>query len=253
MWPELGTVPLVACLEETGLSDNGLNLYGDLQKMRLFAIADPHGNYSKIKELLAISGHIDVVLIAGDITNFGPDEKALELLGLFDQTVLAVPGNCDNESIIDTIEMSRAINLHNRSFLIEGIRFIGLGGSNPTPFCTPFEIQECDYEDNINRMLDEVKKDELVVTLTHAPPHGTLDEVGDMHVGCNALNAFLGKADLMVCGHIHEARGIRRSGKTTIVNPGMASRGYAALIDIEKENKEHHIDVQLIEASREVI
>ncbi|MDY0386185.1 MAG: metallophosphoesterase [Methanolobus sp.] len=217
--------------------------------MRLFAIADPHGNYSKIEELLEQSGDIDVVLIAGDITNFGPDEKALELLDMFKPPILAVPGNCDHESILEVIEESRATNLHNETVKIDGVKFIGMGGSNPTPFCTPFEIEECDFETKLNSLMNENEKtDEPVVILTHVPPYGILDYVADMHVGCKALNAFLDKADLIVCGHIHEARGIKRSGKTTIVNPGMAALGFAALIDIDMENTECNINVQLIEA-----
>ncbi|WP_407356282.1 metallophosphoesterase [Methanolobus sp. WCC5] len=220
-------------------------------EMRLFAIADPHGNYSRIEELLDIAGDIDVVLIAGDITNFGPDEKALELFSLFDQPILAVPGNCDHDSIIKVIEDSRAINLHNRSFVMDDVLFLGLGGSNPTPFCTPFEIQECEYEENISMLLGRSTGNEKrIVTLTHAPPFGVLDEVGGMHVGCRALNMFLDRADLMVCGHIHEARGIKKYGKTTIVNPGMAALGFAAVIGLDTENKEHNINVKLIEAIR---
>jgi hypothetical protein len=221
--------------------------------MRLFAIADPHGNYSKIEELLKIAGDVDLILIAGDITNFGPDEKALDLFDKFNQRILAVPGNCDHESIIKVIEDSKATDIHKKSISIEGIRFIGIGGSNPTPFCTPFELQECDFEENTKRMLEDVKADEMLVTLTHTPPFGVLDMVGDSHVGCKALNAFLDKADLMVCGHIHEARGIEKSGKTVIVNPGMAALGFAAVIDIEIENNTPIINVKLIKSDREVI
>ncbi len=217
--------------------------------MRLFAIADPHGNYSRIEELLEQSNDIDVVLIAGDITNFGPDSKALELLEMFNHPILVVPGNCDKESIVKTIEDSSAINLHKGSVLIKGIRFIGMGGSNPTPFCTPFEIQECEFEDSFDKLLKEVEKtSEPLVTLTHTPPYGILDQVGEMHVGCKALNAFLDRADLMICGHIHEARGIERYGKTTIINPGMAALGFAAIIDMDIRNKELIVRVELIEA-----
>ncbi len=222
--------------------------------MRLFAIADPHGNYSKIEELLEQSGDIDVVLIAGDITNFGPDEKALELLDLFKPPILAVPGNCDHKSILKVIEESRATNLHNEAVKIDGVKFVGMGGSNPTPFCTPFEIEECDFDTNLNNLIGETaESDEPLVLLTHSPPYGVLDEVNDMHVGCKALSSFLDKADLIVCGHIHEARGIKRSGKTIIVNPGMAALGFAALIDIDMENAGHNINIQLIEAHREDI
>ena len=37
---------------------------------------------------------------------------------------------------------------------------------------------------------------------------------------------------LVVCGHIHEARGLERTGRATIVNCGHARRGHHALIDL---------------------
>jgi len=52
-------------------------------------------------------------LIAGDITDFGPDEKALELLEMFNKPVLIVPGNCDNPSLLKILDDNdTAINLH---------------------------------------------------------------------------------------------------------------------------------------------
>ncbi|MBN2109578.1 MAG: metallophosphoesterase, partial [Methanosarcinaceae archaeon] len=201
--------------------------------MRIFAIADPHGNYSSIRSLLELSGKVDVVLIAGDITNFGPVEKAHELIGIFDQMVMAIPGNCDPQSIIDVLDASSAINLHNRSVNYEGITFVGAGGSNPTPFCTPFEIEECDIARGLEESMDAAKESgNPVVLLTHAPPYGVLDTVGGRHVGCRSIAAFLGKVDLIVCGHIHEARGMEKRNGTVVVNPGMAASGFAAFIDL---------------------
>ena len=41
--------------------------------------------------------------------------------------------------------------------------------------------------------------------------------------------------DLLLCGHIHEARGIGLIGKTRIVNVGELRRGLGALIEIGDE------------------
>jgi Icc-related predicted phosphoesterase len=55
---------------------------------------------------------------------------------------------------------------------------------------------------------------------------------------------------LMVCGHIHEARGIKEENGTIVVNPGMAAAGFAALIDIDTDDPAEgpRIDVRLIKA-----
>ncbi|MDW7733561.1 MAG: metallophosphoesterase [Methanolobus sp.] len=217
--------------------------------MRIFAIADPHGNYSAIKSLLEKSGKVDAVLIAGDLTNFGPGEKAHELISIFDQKVMAVPGNCDPASIIEVLDNSSAINLHNRSVTYKGITFIGMGGSNPTPFCTPFEIEECDIEKGLEETMGEAERSgNPIVLLTHAPPYGVLDDVGGMHVGCRSIASYLGKVDLIVCGHIHEARGVKNSNGTVVVNPGMATSGLAALIDLQLLAGKLDIAVSFIEA-----
>ncbi|WP_321417979.1 metallophosphoesterase [uncultured Methanomethylovorans sp.] len=215
--------------------------------MRIFAIADPHGNYSKIGGLLKKAGEIDLVLVAGDITNFGPDEKALELFELFDAPILAVPGNCDQPSILKVLDNSKAVNLHQKSYTIDDTLFIGYGGSNPTPFCTPFEMQECDIGLGLEETLKvSESNNRKIVLLTHAPPYGYLDEVPAGHVGCTSISAFIGKAELIVCGHIHEARGVVRTKGTVVVNPGMAALGYAALIKINNGGIEHKIEVELL-------
>lgn len=215
--------------------------------MRIFAIADPHGNYSKISSLLKKAGDIDLVLVAGDITNFGPDEKALELFELFDAPILAVPGNCDQTSILKVLDNSKAVNLHQNSYTIDDTVFIGYGGSNPTPFCTPFEMQECDIGEGLEEIVKvSESKSRKLVLLTHAPPYGFLDEVPAGHVGCTSISAFIGKAKLIVCGHIHEARGVVRTKGTVVVNPGMAALGYAAVIEIKDGSIEDTIEVELL-------
>jgi len=215
--------------------------------VRIFAIADLHGNYSKIVGLLEKAGKIDLALVAGDITNFGPDEKVIELLEYFDVPVLAVPGNCDHPSILEMLESSNAVNLHHKSHAIGDTVFIGSGGSNPTPFCTPFEMQECDIASGIEEMIVAAESNNMkVVLLTHAPPYGILDEVPSGHVGCTSFLAFIGRVQLIVCGHIHEARGVVRTEGTVIVNPGMAASGNAALIEMRDDGQEHKIEVQFL-------
>jgi hypothetical protein len=48
--------------------------------------------------------------------------------------------------------------------------------------------------------------------------------------------------DLLLCGHIHEARGETRIGYSRIINVGEGRKGYAVLIELSDE-----IDVDWIE------
>ncbi|MDR7666353.1 metallophosphoesterase [Methanosarcina sp. Z-7115] len=218
--------------------------------MKILAISDPHGDYSKIKKIIGRAGDFDLAVVVGDITNFGPDEKVEELMEMFDRPILAIPGNCDQRSILKALDTSKAINLHRKAEKIENIRFIGLGGSNPTPFNTPFELSEEEIEKALEEMVCSAEKAEdcgTIVLLTHAPPHGARDELPFGHVGSKAIQKFLDRVDLIVCGHIHEAKGLEQVGKTIVVNPGEACKGSCALITIEETKENKPIEVEFVE------
>lgn len=212
--------------------------------VKLLAISDTHGDLSKISSILGRAGKVDAILVVGDLTNFGPEEKASELLDMLgnDQPVMAVPGNCDPKGVLDVIEKSGAVSLHNSSFKLGDITFIGMGGSNPTPFNTPFEMSEDEIRDMLRRLLSPSQRDEKVVLVSHTPPKNSLDAIPGARVGSEAIREILSQVDMVVCGHIHEARGVVRSGNTTIMNPGEASRGLAAVIDIGAEINVTFID-----------
>ncbi|HEY0196719.1 MAG TPA: metallophosphoesterase, partial [Methanobacterium sp.] len=110
--------------------------------MKILAVGDLHGDHRKIRQYLK-HNRVDLLIITGDITQFGPTELVEEILNdlsSFDIPVLAIPGNCDPESIHSKIDNSRAVNIHGRSMVINGIGICGFGGSNPTPFDTPLEF-----------------------------------------------------------------------------------------------------------------
>jgi hypothetical protein len=209
--------------------------------MRFLALSDLHGDYSHIEAICDRAGEFDAVLIAGDITDFGPDEKALELLGLFTKPVLAVPGNCDNFSLLKLLD-EKTISLHNSVHKIGELTFVGIGGSNPTPFNTPFELSEKRIGESTGILLDRLNINKKIILLSHAPPRNTTDRLRGSNVGSEALARFLGRFDLIVCGHIHEARGTVRVNGTVVVNPGQASKGQAALITIDDKISVEFID-----------
>ncbi|MBP2029532.1 Icc-related predicted phosphoesterase [Methanohalophilus levihalophilus] len=214
--------------------------------MRILAISDTHGKFNRIPDILEKAGDIDLVLVAGDITNFGPDEKAVELLDMFEVPVFAVPGNCDLRTIVETIEKSNATNLHKRMQVFRDVTFIGMGGSNPTPFNTPFEIEESEIASSLEKLVSDAKANGgYIVLLSHSPPFCTLDRVESGNVGCKSTAKLLGRVDLIVSGHIHEDGGIMEEQGTTIVNTGMASQGSAALIELDADS--HKVDVKMIQ------
>ena len=210
--------------------------------MKILAISDPHGDYAQIPALVRKAGSVDVVLIAGDITNFGPDRLTYDLLGLLeplDCPVLAIPGNCDHRTILATLDASSAVNLENAVHTIGNVTFAGIGGSNPTPFDTPFERSEDEISAMLNDLLSRADGagEGRIVLLSHAPPKNTLDRIPGGNAGSEAIAGAIGKADLIVCGHIHEDQGTMVASahgkETVVVNVGQASQGKSAIITID--------------------
>jgi len=77
------------------------------------------------------------------------------------------------------------------------------------------------------------------VFVPHAPPHGCVDLTWSRtHAGSRAVSDFIQRAQpaLVVCGHIHEARGQQRLGGSLVVNCGPAARGHYALIDLDEHS-----------------
>jgi len=199
--------------------------------MRLLALCDFHNTFDRLPDILHKAGKVDGTLLAGDITQFGPTAKAKAVLDALPRPVLAVPGNCDRRDLVDLLR-AEDCNLHENKFRMDGITFVGIGGSNPTPFNTPFEESEEHIESTLERLLHGVSGPAVLVS--HAPPKGHQDEVpGGAHVGSTAIAHMAPKFVAVVCGHIHEARGTSHLGKTLIVNPGPASVGNAAILEVD--------------------
>jgi Icc-related predicted phosphoesterase len=200
--------------------------------MRILAIADVHGT-EESKDVVndQVKEHApDLVLVCGDITQFGPANWAEVFLDSISQKTFALPGNCDPESVVNAIDRSKATLLHGKKMEFENHVLVGMGGSNSTPFGTPFEFSE----DEIFTTLDDIMVENAILAV-HAPAKGHLDKTSSRaDLGSRAILDIVRKYSprLVVSAHIHEARGVEKDDKTTFVNPGPASVGNAAIIDI---------------------
>jgi Icc-related predicted phosphoesterase len=54
-------------------------------------------------------------------------------------------------------------------------------------------------------------------------------------VGSSVIRTFIEREqpDLVLCGHIHESRGVDEIGETQIVNPGPVAEGHYAVVDVD--------------------
>jgi len=79
---------------------------------------------------------------------------------------------------------------------------------------------------------DEIPQD-VDIVLTHTPAHGTLDRVGNEHVGCEELATRLAiiKPRLHVSGHIHCGYGEAFAHGTHYVNAALVNNSYKIVND----------------------
>jgi len=200
--------------------------------MKILVLSDIHGSNTGLMTTLELCQRHqpDLVVICGDITQFGPHEWAEKYLKRIPIQAAALPGNCDPIDLDRTIEESGAINLHRRSEMISGIPFIGAGGADYTPFNTIFEFGDDTFADWLNPILRE-----NAVLVTHAPAYGILDTIhSGKHKGSRGLRTIVDrwKPILMLSGHLHDARGVIEHKGTVFVNPGPAKDGYGALVEL---------------------
>jgi Icc-related predicted phosphoesterase len=120
-----------------------------------------------------------------------------------------------------------------------GFQLISLGYSNRTPWDSPRELDEPDLAERIERLAVQVRDPSRAIFNFHVPPIHTpidvaaeLDEnlkprvvagqVQEKSVGSTAVRESLERHQpvLSLHGHIHEAPGMARIGRTVAVNPG---------------------------------
>ncbi|RBQ23672.1 3',5'-cyclic adenosine monophosphate phosphodiesterase CpdA [Candidatus Methanobinarius endosymbioticus] len=223
--------------------------------MNILAISDVHGAEQKGLYDYLSKNKMDLLIISGDITDFGPLEFVgdfLNKLSKYINILLAVPGNCDPVEVKNKIDESAAICIHEDVIEYGNVVMYGFGGSNPTPFDTPGEMDEDTLYNSIKKIIDSksiesIKKPsenfpygKVSILITHAPPKNTeTDKISSgAHVGSESIRRIIKEYNprINICGHIHEARAFDILDETTIINPGALSDGYGCLIEIDDNN-----------------
>lgn len=194
--------------------------------MKILAAADIHGAQYRLNLILKNIQRYspDIVVICGDITQFGPAELAKSYLDQIPIDTLAVTGNIDTQDVVKGIDESSATKLELKKIVKKGVPFVGISGENPS-----------DLQTLENKKL----VDQDTVLVSHIPPYGTQDKIFiGKHGGDKDLLEFVKKHKprLVLCGHIHENPGYTKLDETIVVNCSLGKRGEGALIDIDNDN-----------------
>ncbi len=155
-------------------------------------------------------------------------------------------GNDDPQELIDTLEevqSEHVINCEGRIVTLnETFPMANCGFSNPTPWDTPRETDEETLAKHLAEAVQGIDDFTSAIFNFHVPPYdSTLDDCPKLDwttdppapivvagvaqsapAGSHAVRDAVERHQplLQLCGHIHEARGLVKIKRTTVVNPG---------------------------------
>jgi Icc-related predicted phosphoesterase len=209
--------------------------------MKLVALCDIHGAYESVDQILKREEGFDAVVIGGDLTTRGTETEARDVLKRYQRygrPLFVVAGNMDLPSF-DRLFDELNVGINGRGMFLNDVGLFGVSGSPFTPLHTPYEITEEEILLRAESAFRDVQSASVKVFVPHAPPYkSTLDKIlVGKHVGSTAVRSFIVRRqpDVVICGHIHESRGVDRIGGSQIVNCGPSGEGYYAIISLDQE------------------
>jgi Icc-related predicted phosphoesterase len=152
-----------------------------------------------------------------------------------------MPGNDDEWDIDDVLENAPdpIETCEGEIVSFDGVQMLSSAWTNPTPWDSPRELPEDELYDRLARLSAQLDADTPVVFNLHCPPHDSgIDQAPQLTedlrvvaeggepklvpVGSHAVRRLIEEVQPLVAlhGHIHEARGAVKIGKTLCINPG---------------------------------
>ena len=185
--------------------------------MKILAFSDVHGSEKTLRRLEKKAGKADVLICAGDFTNFEKNmRKVLQRLNSFGKKVMLVHGNHENPENVAGIakRLKNLVFIHKKAHSEGDYVFVGHGGEG-------FALVSRDFERYAAKL--KFKKNNRIVLVNHQPPYKTKLDYVWAHHGNRSYRKFILKMKpvLAVCGHLHETAGIEDNlGRTRLINPG---------------------------------
>jgi uncharacterized protein len=169
------------------------------------------------------------------------------------------PGNDDQLNVDDVIREAETVELAEGNVVeIDGYQMVSTGWANRTPWHTYREEDEEDLQIRIRKITDQVTAPpERTIFSLHCPPYKSgLDDAPQLKddmslkdacratvpVGSTAVRAAIEEHQpcLGLHGHIHEAKGTTRIGRTLCINPGSSyeqGQLLGAVVDLDGKKK----------------
>ena len=219
--------------------------------MRIYAVADIHAKTEKIAKIKDVISREapDILVIAGDITNYFSPLKTLEQLKNVPIPILGIRGNSDLKRVEGLLVGQENTTLLNHTpEMVQNLRFLGLNGTIPLPFLSKISLRETQHLDTIKYNITPE-----TILVVHPPPRGVCDKVGNkFSAGSFCLRNFIEKHPplMVLCGHIHEQAGYQFLKNTLIVNCAMNKNFSGAIIDQSNDCcKNTHLKIKMIQTN----
>lgn len=207
--------------------------------MKIVSFGDIHMTTARMQALGNELRSADLVVLSGDLTNFGGVSDARRVIRAaqaYGAAVLALPGNLDRPEVVPFLQ-AEGVSLHGERRCYGDLVVYGCGGSNLTPFRTPLEYPDDDLWRLMQRAGADVPAGACEVLVCHTPPYATrTDRLRDGRpVGSPAVRQFVVERQPALCitGHIHESAGVDTLGRTRIVNAGAFATGGYIVVQYE--------------------
>ncbi|HTK51086.1 MAG TPA: metallophosphoesterase [Gemmatimonadaceae bacterium] len=198
---------------------------------RIGCVGDLHGALGSLLEVLEHlrSAEVEGILFTGDFArgpfnrdpalgNTASPDELLSVATSASANVLLVPGNHDDPAL------GGSVSVDGRETSWLGWRVAGIGGSPYTGGRFPYEWRDDRTDLAVLRAPD--------ILLAHSPPADSgLDVItSGKAVGSKAIREITDRmTGLLVCGHIHEAVGVRQLGQCLCYNAGSLGEPFGAV------------------------
>lgn len=195
----------------------------------------------------------DILIHAGDITNYGSIEDVIDFCIFLDtvpiQHKVICGGNHDfcfeNEQrnlALETLKKHGIHYLENNGIIVDSLNIYGSGW---TPEFYNWAMMYPRNSEKAKLLWNNIPKNTDIL-ITHGPVKGILDlcHYDKFNAGCELLLEKVQELGIPVhvCGHIHEDYGFRKVGKTTFINASTCSLRYKPInkpivFDIDEKTK----------------
>src|SRR3989344_6808507 len=185
--------------------------------MKILAFVDVHGNKTALNKIIEKSKNADLLICAGDITNFGQGlNKIVNLLSKANKPLLIIPGNHETASEIRSLKQEFVVDIHKTLYRIDDYIFFGYGSGG-------FSLRDIALE-KMTKEIKQIVKNKKFILVTHAPTYGTMaDTINGQHRGSVSITKMIYETSpiINICGHLHESANKKSVlKKTLIINPG---------------------------------